>query len=252
MRALVTGAARGIGRAVARRLARDHETLILMDVDAAGLADAAKELAPLARVETVAGSVARSEDCRRAADCAAAAGGLDVLSHNAGIQRYGTVESTSEALWDEVIAVNLTGAFLISKAAMPLIRASRGTIVHMASVQGLASQAGVVAYSTAKHGLIGLVRAMAVDAAPYGVRVNGVAPGSVDNADVAGVDCARRRPGRGVGDDQGDASAGARREPRGDRGSCGVSVVPSRLVHHRGGRARRGLMARLGGSPKTE
>src|SRR5271166_3074562 len=151
-----------------------------MDVDSVGLADAAKELAPLARVETVVGSVARSEDCRRAADCAAALGGLDVLSHNAGIQRYGTVETTSEALWDEVIAVNLTGAFLISKATMPLIRQSKGAVVHMASVQGLASQAGVVAYSTAKHGLIGLVRAMAVDAAPYGVRVNGVAPGSVD------------------------------------------------------------------------
>src|SRR5271166_4920557 len=174
-----------------------------MDVDSVGLADAAKELAPLARVEIVVGSIARSEDCRRAAECAAAVGGLDVLSHNAGIQRYGTVETTSEALWDEVIAVNLTGAFLISKAAMPLVRASRGALVHMASVQGLASQAGVVAYSTAKHGLIGLVRAMAVDAAPYGVRVNGVAPGSVDTpmlresiALAERPDEVRRRSGR--------------------------------------------------------
>ena len=217
MRALITGAARGIGRAVARRLARDHDTLILMDVDAAGLAGAARELAPLARVETVAGSVARSEDCRRAADCAAAAGGLDVLSHNAGIQRYGTVETTSEAMWDEVIAVNLTGAFLISKAAMPLIRASGGAIVHMASVQGLASQAGVVAYSTAKHGLIGLVRAMAVDAPPPWREGQWRRARLRRYADAAGVDCARRRPGRGVGDDQGDASAGARRQSRGDR-----------------------------------
>src|SRR5208283_3607152 len=163
-----------------KRLARDVETLILMDVDSVGLADAAKGLAPLARVEIVVGSVARSEDCRRAADEAARLGGLDTLSHNAGIQRYGTVETTSESAWEEVIAVNLTGAFLISKACMPLIRVSKGSVVHMASVQGLASQAGVVAYSTAKHGLIGLVRAMAVDAAPYGVRVNSVAPGSVD------------------------------------------------------------------------
>ena len=89
-----------------------------------------------------------------------------MLSHNAGIQRYGTVDTTSEALWDEVISVNLTGAFLISKATMPLIRASKGAVVHMTSIQGFASQAGVVAYSTAKHGLVGLVHAMAVDAAP--------------------------------------------------------------------------------------
>jgi len=253
MRALITGAARGIGRAVAKRLARDVETLILMDVDSVGLADAAKGLAPLARVEIVVGSVARSEDCRRAADCAAALGGLDVLSHNAGIQRYGTVETTSEALWEEVIAVNLTGAFLISKATMPLIRQSKGAVVHMASVQGLASQAGVVAYSTAKHGLIGLVHAMAVDAAPYGVRVNGVAPGSVDtpmlresvalakSPDDVWADIKAMHPlGRA-------ANAEEIAEVVAFLASSAASFITGEVVRVDGG-----VMARLGGSPKTE
>ncbi len=178
--ALVTGAAKGIGAAVAAKLATQFEAVVLLDVDAAGLAGMESELRALARIEAIVGSVANAEDCRRAADAAEKLGGLDALSHNAGIQRYGTVETTSEALWDEVFDVNLKGAFLISRAAMPLLRNSRGSIVHMASVQGFAAQTGVAAYSAAKHGLIGLVRAMAVDAAPYGVRVNGVAPGSVD------------------------------------------------------------------------
>ena len=233
MRALITGAGRGIGRAVAARMASICNSLVLMDVDANTLADAARELGRQTRIETVVGSVASSEDCRRAAAAAASLGGLDALSHNAGIQRYGTVETTSEDLWDEVIAVNLTGAFLISKAVMPLLRASRGSVVHMASVQGLASQAGVVAYSTAKHGLVGLVRAMAVDAAPYGVRVNGVAPGSVDTPMLREFGRARRQPGRSLGGDRGHASARPPGDARGDRGSRGVSPISGRLVRHR-------------------
>ena len=124
MRALITGAGRGIGRAVGARMAGVSDSLVLMDVDANSLADAASELGRRTRIETVVGSVASSEDCTRAAAAAAALGGLDAQSHNAGIQRYGTVETTSEDLWAEVIAVNLTGAFLISKAVMPLLRAS--------------------------------------------------------------------------------------------------------------------------------
>ncbi|HEV7719374.1 MAG TPA: SDR family oxidoreductase [Arsenicitalea sp.] len=181
-RVLVTGAAKGIGRAVAEAFAAEGAALVLMDTDAGGLGDVAAALTGQAsRLDAIVGSVAKAADCEAAAALAQSAlGGLDVLSHNAGIQRYGTVETTTEDVWDEVFAVNLKGAFLISKAVMPMLRASRGSVVHMASVQGFISQSGVAAYAAAKHGLIGLVRSMAVDYAPLGVRVNGVAPGSVD------------------------------------------------------------------------
>jgi NAD(P)-dependent dehydrogenase (short-subunit alcohol dehydrogenase family) len=181
-RVLVTGAAKGIGRAVAEAFAARGDRLILMDVDEAGL----NEVTAMLRgqgvsVEAGLGSVANAAHCQAIAALASSQlGGLDVLSHNAGIQTYGTVETTDEDLWDRTLDVNLKGAFLISRAVMPMLRESRGSVVHMASVQGQASQAGVTAYAVSKHGLIGLVRSMAVDYAPFGVRINGIAPGSVD------------------------------------------------------------------------
>jgi NAD(P)-dependent dehydrogenase (short-subunit alcohol dehydrogenase family) len=181
-RALVTGAAMGIGRAVAERLAADGTSLVLLDRAAEPLEALAAELRGKGvTVETVVGSVADPAVCERAAATAREKlGGLDILSHNAGIQRYGTVETTDEALWDEVMDVNLKAAYLISRAVMPMLRESRGAVVLMSSAQGLASQEGVLAYSVAKHGLVGMTKAMGVDSAPFGVRVNAVAPGAID------------------------------------------------------------------------
>ena len=181
-RAIVTGAAMGIGRAVAERLAADGARLVLVDLAADRLEAVAEALrAGGTEVVTIVGSTADPATAERAAAAAREHfGGLDMLSHNAGIQRYGTVETTEPELWDEVMSVNLKAAYLMSRAAMPMIRESRGAVVHMSSAQGLASQEGVAAYTTAKHGLIGLVNAMAVDYAAFGVRVNAVAPGAVD------------------------------------------------------------------------
>lgn len=108
-------------------------------------------------------------------------GRLDVLVTCAGIQRYGTVVDTDEATWDEVFAVNVKGVYLAAQAALPHLRASgHGAIVAVSSVQAHVAQAAVAAYSSSKGAVDALVRAMAVDEARNGVRVNAVCPGSVD------------------------------------------------------------------------
>lgn len=176
---LVTGAAKGIGAAVAAHLANAGANLVLFDVDRAALEALQQQLG--GRAIAVAGSVGEFADCARAVEAAGDRfGALHGVSHNAGIQRYGTVAETSPELWNEVIAINLTGGFNIARAALPALRRARGAMVMMSSVQGFAAQAGAAAYVVSKHGLVGLVRSLALDEAPYGVRVNGVAPGSVD------------------------------------------------------------------------
>ena len=182
MSVIVTGAAMGIGKAVALQLAREGQALMLVDRAAEALSETRAEAEAVgAKVETL---VADVSDKTVAGDAVARAvkvfGGIDGLSHNAGIQRYGSAVTTSDATWDEVLAVNLSSAFYFSQAALPELVKSRGAIVFMASVQGLATQRGVAAYTTAKHGLIGLTKSIAVDFAADGVRANAVAPGSVD------------------------------------------------------------------------
>jgi NAD(P)-dependent dehydrogenase (short-subunit alcohol dehydrogenase family) len=179
---IVTGAAMGIGKAVALQLARDKNNLVLVDLAERELAETRGEAQALgATVESVHGSVADPEVADLAvAKALAAFGRLDGLSHNAGIQRYGSAVTTPGSVWDEVMAVNLNAAFYLARAAVPELIKSRGAIVMMASVQGLATQRNVAAYTTAKHGLIGLTKSIAVDFAADGVRANSVAPGSVD------------------------------------------------------------------------
>jgi NAD(P)-dependent dehydrogenase (short-subunit alcohol dehydrogenase family) len=108
-------------------------------------------------------------------------GTIRILINNAAIQPYGTVDATPPSTWDSVMSVNLRGAYLASHFVLPHMRASGGgAIVNIASVQGIATQNRVAAYSTSKGGLLALTRAMAVDHATDGIRVNAVCPGCID------------------------------------------------------------------------
>jgi NAD(P)-dependent dehydrogenase (short-subunit alcohol dehydrogenase family) len=179
---IVTGAAMGIGKAVALQLARGGTDLVLIDWAEQELAETAHEARAIgAAVECVCGSVGDPRIAARAASRALSAfGALHGLSHNAGIQRYGAATTTTDETWDEVLAINLSAAFYLARAVLPELVKTRGAIVMMASVQGLATQRNVAAYTTAKHGLIGLTKSIAIDFAAQGVRANAVAPGSVD------------------------------------------------------------------------
>ena len=174
--AVVTGAAKGIGKAVAEKLAGLGARVALLDVDEAS---AARE--PVPGATFIRGDVGRSEDVERAvAEAARMNGRIDILVNSAGIQRYGSVVDTDEATWDEVLTVNLKSMYLTTRHAVPhMLAGDGGAIVNIASVQGLVTQRGVAAYAASKGGVIALTRALAVDFAPD-VRANCICPGSVD------------------------------------------------------------------------
>lgn len=176
---LVTGAAMGIGRGVAEVLTAAGKNLVLLDLNADALNATAKEFG--GNVAVSVGSVANLADCERAVQQAVDRfGGLGGVAHCAGIQTYGDAVTTTPELWARTLEVNLTGGFYVAKAAMPELRRNKGAIVLVSSVQGMAAQKGALAYVVSKHGLIGLVTGMAMDEAANGVRVLGVAPGSVE------------------------------------------------------------------------
>ena len=170
--AIVTGGAAGIGQSVAAALTATGMRVAVVDRD---------EATPPAGGLAVHADVGRSSECARAvAEAVDTLGRLDVLVNCAGIQRYGDVIETPDEVWDEVIAVNLSAVFWMSKHAMPhLLASGAGAVVNVASVQAFAAQHGVAAYSASKGGIVALTKAMAVDHAPR-VRVNAVCPGSVD------------------------------------------------------------------------
>ncbi|GAB4284002.1 MAG: SDR family oxidoreductase [Roseovarius sp.] len=166
--ALVTGASSGIGAAVAAQLAEGGARVF----------SAQRGPGP---GEAIAADLAdRAAPARIVAQIGAAAGRLDILVNNAGVMREGTVEETSLEDWDLQIGVNLTAPFLLIRAAMPMLRAARGAIVNVGSIEGLGNNPRHPAYGAAKAGLHGLTRAVAVDAGPDGVRCNAVAPGWID------------------------------------------------------------------------
>jgi NAD(P)-dependent dehydrogenase (short-subunit alcohol dehydrogenase family) len=176
LRIAVTGAASGTGRATLEFAAREGASV-------AGIDRCAEELAYSAATAAVGCDVSRQDEVERAFEnVRAALGGLDGLVTAAGLgEEGGDAVETSLGLWERTIAVNLTGVLLTSRAALPLLRASGGgSIVHIASQLALVGTRGSVAYCASKGGVVALTRAMALDHAAEGIRVNVVCPGPVD------------------------------------------------------------------------
>ena len=180
---VVTGGALGIGQAACEIFAERGANVAILDWDeAAGNETCEKikanggaaifEQVNVADYEAVKAAVAKARETL---------GAINSLVVSAGIQRYGTATSTSEKEWDEVLNVNLKGAWNAAKAVIPhLQEAGGGTIVNVSSVQALASQQNVLAYTISKHGLLGLTRSTAMDFANDKIRANCVCPGTVD------------------------------------------------------------------------
>ena len=213
--ALVTGAASGIGRAVALRLSTDGAAVTLLDVNRDGLQETAEQIrAEGGTALAFPADLRESGVAERAVQATAEAfGGLDVLVAAAGISRRHSVVETTDEEWEEVLAINLTAVFRCCRAAIPPLRArGGGAIVIVASAWGLVAGPRTVAYAAAKGGLLNLGRAMAIDHGPEGIRVNMVCPGDIDtpllrqemalvglDPDLARVESAASRPLRRLG-----------------------------------------------------
>ena len=178
---LVTGAASGIGRATAERLAAEGATLALTDVNAEGLEETAGACRDAgSKVLSTVGNVA---DESSVADVVSSAvsehGRLDVLVNVAGILQFKDLRLTTLDDWNRIIGVNLTGTFLMVREALPHLLGSGGNIVNTASTASLAGHPWTVSYSASKGGVFALTQTVAVEFGKQGVRCNSVAPGSI-------------------------------------------------------------------------
>jgi len=184
--ALVTGAGRGIGRAIADELAKRGADIVLADRMLEGAQQSAAEIAAQTGRQTLAVEVDVSslESAKTMVEQAVGRfGKVDILVNNAGITRDGLIMRMEEVDWDAVIDINLKGAWNCSKAVIrAMMKARYGRIVNISSVSGLAGQAGQTNYSASKAGLIGLTKALAREVASRQITVNAVAPGFVPTA----------------------------------------------------------------------
>lgn len=175
-RALVTGAASGLGAAIARVFAREGARLFLVDRDAEGLTAIAAETG----AGTLAADLSEAAACAQVvADAAAALDGLDILVNNAAILHFAHSPEVTPEMWDRTIAVNLSAPFHLSRAAIPHLLETHGNIVSIASSGAIVGTAYTTAYSSAKAGLVHMTRCLAMEYAKAPIRINAVAPGAM-------------------------------------------------------------------------
>lgn len=182
--AIVTGGARGIGKAIAERLAAGGANIVIVDLRMELAEETATEIATKLGVETVAieADVSNQESVKAMVKSAVDKfGKVDILVNNAGITRDGLVMRMKEEDWDMVLNINLKGAFNCAQAlARPMMKARYGRIINISSVSGVTGQAGQANYSSSKAGMIGLTKALAKELGSRNITVNAVAPGFIE------------------------------------------------------------------------
>jgi len=186
--AIVTGAASGIGHAIARGLAASGAAVCIADVNETAAREAAAELGREGRTLAVRTDVRNADQVRRMIDeTVHGFGRLDILVNNAGLQHIAPVHEFPEDKWDLLIGVMLTGTFLCTKYSLPRMMANRwGRIVNISSIHGLVASPFKSAYVSAKHGIIGLTRTVALEAAEHGITANAICPAYVRTPLVEG------------------------------------------------------------------
>ena len=181
-RALVTGAASGIGRATALRLAAEGAQVVAVDVNAESLATLAEAAGGTAgSLTTLVGDVSTEEGVVALVTTSVdRLGGLDVVVNVAGVLSFSHTHEVTLAEWNRLIAINLTGTFLMCRESLPHLLATRGNIVNLASTAAHAGQPWATAYVASKGGVLALTRSLAVEYAAQGLRVNSISPGAID------------------------------------------------------------------------
>jgi NAD(P)-dependent dehydrogenase (short-subunit alcohol dehydrogenase family) len=185
---IITGAAKGIGRASAELFAREGARLVLNDIDEPGLEQTAASLGDGVEVVTVLGDVSVEEDARRiVATAVESFGVVDSLVANAGIIPLSGIEQAGAEEWERVMAIDGRGMFLTCKFAIEAMGPDGGSIICLSSISGLAGQANQAVYGPAKFLASGLTKHLAVELAPRNIRVNAVAPGTIRTEAVASL-----------------------------------------------------------------
>ena len=242
--AIVTGAAKGIGRGCAEVLAAAGAHVVVADIDSANGESTAAAINDQGGSALFVHTDVRSSPAVEAMVAAAVERWerLDVLVNNAGWHNSKGLLDCTEADWDSILDLNLKSVFLCSKAAFPALKETRGAIISIGSMVGLIGQKDSVAYTASKGAIISMTRSLALDVAPYGIRANCICPGVVDTPTAARVPRDAAQPRAAPAGVRGAAPAGADRHPDRHRARRALPRQRRRSVHHRhdpAGRRRR-------------